>query len=166
VGWQFRSSRIGEYAPSLVVCLAACQVWYRCVVGSAPAHPSNLTRLFQGKKSCHVRLKARPVVPIVSINSSDDAVIYLGSRERNPCTYPTWGGNGGLSGADERVGQLGAPQPPVKEVSTVSIKGIYLKKMALDVKVAALSANKGLTEEEVANETEYRASIVFSYRRQ
>ena len=51
------------------------------------------------------------------------------------------------------------PQPPIKEVSTVSIKGIYLKKMPLEVRVAA---NKELAKQEVANETECRASIVFS----
>ena len=51
------------------------------------------------------------------------------------------------------------PQPPIREVSTISIKGIYLKKMPLEVKVAT---NKELTEQEVANTTEYRASIAFS----
>jgi len=127
-----------------------------------PCPPVEFNPPVPGKKHRHVRLKARPVVPIVS-NDSDDGVIYLGGRERNNYVRIQPGEE-----MEEYLAQMKdsggwvTPQPPVKEVSTVSIKGIYLKKMALDVKVAALSANKGLTEQEEANETEYRASIVFS----
>ena len=41
-----------ECGPSLVVCLAACQALYRCVVGSVPAHSSNLIHLLE--KKCFV----------------------------------------------------------------------------------------------------------------
>ena len=44
-------------------------------------------------------------------------------------------------------------------MSTVSIKNIYLNKVPPDTRVAA---KKELTEQHVANETEYRASIVSS----
>jgi hypothetical protein len=50
------------------------------------------------------------------------------------------------------------PQPPIKEVSTVSIEGIYLKETSSKINVAV---NKGLTEQQSAKATEYRASIVF-----
>ena len=100
------------------------------------------------KRPRHIRLKARlvQVVPIVS--SSDDS-IQRGEEIEDYLAK--------MKDTDSR--QWVTLQPPIKEVSTISIKGIYLKKMPLEIKVAA---NKELTEQEVANEREYRASIVFS----
>ena len=109
------------------------------------------------KKPCHIRLKARPVVPVIS---TDDGVtvIYVGTRFYN-CTR--------IQPGEELVDYLAQmknpdnwfiSQPPIK-VSAVSIRGIYFKKMPVEVKVAT---NKELTEQEAANTTEYRASINFS----
>ena len=55
------------------------------------------------KMLCHVRLKARPVVPVIS---TDDDVIYVGTRFYK-YTRIQPGGIGGLSGADGKLGQLG-----------------------------------------------------------
>lgn len=122
-----------------------------------PCPPVEFNPPLPEKKPRHVRLKARLVVPIVS--SSDDSVIYVGTRVYNDVRIQP-----GEEMEDYLVQMKDpdswvTPQPPIKEVSTVSIKGIYLKKMPLEVKVAA---NKELTEQQVANETEYRASIVFN----
>ena len=141
------------------MCLAACQVWYRCVVGSVPAQCPTVkfNPTLPENKPCHVRLKARPVVPIVS--SPDDSVIYAGTSAYNYTRIQPG------EELEDYLAQMKdsdswvTPQPPIKEVSTVSIKGIYFKKMPLEVKVAV---NKELTEQQVKNETEYRASIVFS----
>ena len=119
-----------------------------------PCPPVEFNPPFREKKPCHVRLKARPVVPIVST----DGVIYLGARPYNDTRIQPG------EEFEDYLAQMKdpdswiTPQPPIKEVSTVSIKGIYLNKMPLEIKVAA---NKELTEQEIANTTEYRASIAF-----
>ena len=120
-----------------------------------PCPPVEFNPPLREKRPCYVRLEARPVVPIVST----DGVIYVGARPYNDTR---------IQPGEELEGYLlqmkdpdswVTPQPPIKEVSTVSIKGIYLKKMPLDVKVAA---NKELTEQEVAKTIECRASIAFN----
>ena len=110
------------------------------------------------KKPCHVHLKARLVVPIVS-SPDDDDVIYLSGRVPNDVRIQPGEDMEDYLAQMKDPDSWVTPQPPIKELSTVSIKNIYLKKMPLEVGVAA---NKELTEQEVAKETEYRASIVFS----
>jgi hypothetical protein len=107
---------------------------------------------------------ARAVFVNSSFNDSDDGGMHLrGGYERNDPVRMQPGGE-----MEEYLVQMKdpdswvTPRPPVQEVSTVSIKSIYLREMALEVKVAAMGANKELTEQQVANQTEYRASIVFS----
>lgn len=123
-----------------------------------PCPPVEFNPPLPEKKPCHVRLKARPVVPIVS-SSDDNVILLVGTRPYNDDTRIQPGEEfedylAQMKDPDSWV----TPQPPVNEVSTVSIKGIHVKKMPLEVKVAA---NKELTVQQVANATEYRASIVF-----
>jgi hypothetical protein len=116
------------------------------------------------KEPRYVRLKARRVAPIESVADSDDGMVFVGSRhDRYEATR--------LQPNDEIPAYLAEmkdsskwviPEPPVHQVSTCTIQSIRLKKLPLDVNVAARSANKELSEIEVDNETQYRASIVFN----
>ena len=120
-----------------------------------PCPPVEFNPPLQDKRPCHVHLKARLVVPIVS--SSKDRVISVDLRKYVPVQFgeEVEGYLAQMKDPDSWV----TPQPPIKEVSTVSLERIYLEKIPLEVRVAA---NKELTEQQIANETEYRASIVFS----
>lgn len=112
----------------------------------------------------HVRLKARRVAPIESVADSDDGAIVIDSLyDRYEATR--------LQPNDEIPAYLAEmkdsskwviPEPPIRQVSTCTIQSIRLKKLPLDVNVAARSANKELNEIEVDNVTQYRASIVFN----
>jgi tetratricopeptide (TPR) repeat protein len=116
------------------------------------------------KEPRYVRLKARRVAPIESVADSDDNVIFVDSHhDRYEATR--------LQPNDEIPTYLAEmkdsskwviPEPPVHQVSICTIQSIRLKKLPLDVNVAARSANKELSEIEVDNETQYRASIVFN----
>ncbi|KAJ9660889.1 hypothetical protein H2201_006781, partial [Coniosporium apollinis] len=111
----------------------------------------------------YVRLKARRVAPFDYSPSSDDGVIYIGNRhDRYEATRMQ---------PDEEIpayleemqdsSKWVIPQPPVRQISTCIIQSVRLKKLPLDANLALQSANKELSDKEVENETQYRASIVF-----
>jgi tetratricopeptide (TPR) repeat protein len=111
----------------------------------------------------YVRLKTRRNSPIEYTPASEDGVIHLRSHKD---TYQAT-----RMGPDEEVEHYLAemkdpdkwmtPQPPVREVSICSIEAIKLKKLPLDINIAARQANREMSEEDIDKETEYRASIVF-----
>ena len=99
-------------------------------LGWWPCPPVQFDPPLREKKPCHIRLKARSVVPVIS---TDDGVtvIYVDTRFYN-CKR--------IQPGEELVDYLAQmknpdkwfiPQPPIN-VSTVSIRGIHLKKMPLE----------------------------------
>lgn len=56
-----------------------------------------------------------------------------------------------------------APASTVRDLTTVTIAAVRLKKLPLDSSIAAQLANKSISEEEARNSEKYRASIAFTF---
>ena len=133
----------------------------QCLCGwIGPCPPVEFSPPLPGSfKPRHIRLKARRIAPNKPV--PDDNVIHLGSRyDRYEDTRPK---------ADEDLPAYIAemttddsyviPEPPVKQLSTVSAQAIKLKKLPLDISV---NRTRSLSrDDDVEKEAEFRASIVF-----
>jgi tetratricopeptide (TPR) repeat protein len=119
--------------------------------------------LTKGNQPRHIRLKARRVAPIKCEPDSEDGMIYIRSRHgRDEATriqpgeeVPAY-----LSEMQDPA-RWTIPEPPVRQLSTCSVQAVRLKKMPVDVSVAARSTDDGLGNTEVDAKAEYRATIVF-----
>ncbi|KAJ7748394.1 prion-inhibition and propagation-domain-containing protein [Mycena metata] len=115
------------------------------------------------KSPRHVRLKARHVA-LTQCDNSDSNIIYIGGRGDQDDLRKIQPGEDvqdfivQMKDSDNWI----IPEAPMQEVSTVIIKAIRLKKLPLEVNIAAMSANGELDEKRLADESEYRATIVFS----
>ena len=110
-------------------------------------------------KPRHIRLKARRVAPTKPV--PDDGVIHLGGRyDRYTDTRPT-----GEEDLPAYIAEMTSddsyiiPEPPIKQISTVTLTTIKVKKLPLDI---SISRKRGLTrDDDVEKEAEFRASVVF-----
>ncbi|KAH8930734.1 hypothetical protein BT69DRAFT_1275273 [Atractiella rhizophila] len=110
----------------------------------------------------HVRIKARRVAPIEYNADQDDNTVYIGLNnsvesismrpDDDVATYISQ-----MKDIDNWI----VPESPVREISTVTLQSIKLKKFPADVNIAARIANKSISEKEAEDNTQYRASILF-----
>ncbi|KAJ7017007.1 prion-inhibition and propagation-domain-containing protein [Mycena alexandri] len=115
------------------------------------------------KSPRHVRLKARHVA-LTQCDNNDSNITYIGGRGNQDDLREIQPGEDvqdfivQMKDSDSWI----IPEAPMQEVSTVIISAIRLKKLPLEVNIAAMSANGELDEKRLADESEYRATIVFS----
>lgn len=133
----------------------------QCVCGwIGPCPPVEFSPSLAGSfNPRHIRLKARRIAPVKPV--PDDNVVHLGGRyDRYEDTRPRTDEDlpayvAEMTTDDSYV----TPEPPVKQLSTVSVQMIKLKKLPLDISV---NKKKSLSkEDDVEQEAEFRASIVF-----
>jgi hypothetical protein len=109
-----------------------------------------------------VRLKARHIA-LTNFEDTEDDTIYLGDGGDHYMQRIQPGEEiHDFIAQMQDPGNWIIPEAPMQEVSTVIIKSIRLKKLPLEANIAAMSANGELNEKQLAEEVEYRATIIFS----
>ena len=111
----------------------------------------------------YARVRARAVAPQEHISDGDDLGDswqhdrYEAVRRRQDEDMPAY-----LTEMRDSSKWF-VPEPPVRDLTTVTVKSIRLKKLPLEVSISSMVANGTLSANEANNHGEYRASIVFAF---